>query len=71
VIHELPLERRTLHGHFSRDLPPALTVDPGDSVAFATPNSGWMLDRETEFGPRQRRRRHSGIVGSDAHPGAA
>jgi acetamidase/formamidase len=43
VIHELPLEQRTLHGRFSRDLPPVLTIDPGDSVRFATPNAGWEL----------------------------
>ena len=35
MIHELPLERASLHGHFSRDLPPVLTIDPGDSVRFA------------------------------------
>jgi acetamidase/formamidase len=52
VIHELPLERRCLHGHFSRDLAPVVTIEPGDSVAFATPNAGWMLDRTTEFEPR-------------------
>ena len=28
MIHELPLERRTLHGHFSRDLPPIATDRP-------------------------------------------
>ena len=39
--HEIPLERRTLHGHFSRDLEPILTVDPGDSIAFACLNAGW------------------------------
>jgi acetamidase/formamidase len=52
VIHDLPLERANLHGHFSRDLPPALTVDPGDSVRIAVPNAGWYLDRETQFEPR-------------------
>jgi acetamidase/formamidase len=51
VIHDLPLERRTLHGHFSRDLEPVLAVDPGDSVRFATPNAGWWLDDETRFEP--------------------
>jgi acetamidase/formamidase len=51
VIHELPFERRTLHGHFSRDLEPVLTVDPGDTVRFATPNAGWWLDDETRFAP--------------------
>ncbi len=39
--HEIPLERRTLHGHFARDLEPILTVDSGDSIAFACLNSGW------------------------------
>ena len=39
--HEIPLERRTLHGHFCRDLEPILVVDSGDSVGFACPNSGW------------------------------
>jgi len=44
VIHELPLERRTLHGHFSRDLEPVLEIDPGDSVAFSTIDAGWGLE---------------------------
>jgi acetamidase/formamidase len=41
VIHELPLERRTLHGHFSRDLPPILTIDSQDSLRFTTLDAGW------------------------------
>jgi acetamidase/formamidase len=49
VIHELPLERRTLHGHFSRDLPPVLTIDPGDSVRFRALNAGWRWEREREW----------------------
>jgi acetamidase/formamidase len=52
VIHELALERANLHGHFSRDLQPALSVDPGDSVRIDVPNAGWDLDRETQFEPR-------------------
>jgi len=52
VIHEIPLERRTLHGHFSRDLPTILTVDPGDAIAFGCPNAGWKLDSGAEFEPR-------------------
>ena len=43
MIHELPLGSARLHGYFSRDIPPVLTVDPGDSVRFAAPNSGWRL----------------------------
>jgi acetamidase/formamidase len=52
VIHELALERRVLHGHFSRDREPVLTVSPGDSVRFAVPSSGWTLDDGSTFEPR-------------------
>ncbi|HEX4678484.1 MAG TPA: acetamidase/formamidase family protein [Gaiellaceae bacterium] len=52
MIHELPLERRTLHGHFSRDLEPVLTIDSGDSVRFSTPNANWDLEDGSQFEPR-------------------
>jgi acetamidase/formamidase len=52
VIHELPLERRTLHGHFSRDLPPVLSVDSGDTVRLSTLESGWHLEPGVFFEPR-------------------
>ena len=52
MVHDLRLERRTLHGHFSRDLEPVLTIDSGDSVRFATPNAGWDLEDGTPFEPR-------------------
>ena len=52
MIHELPLERRTLHGHFSRDLPAILTIDPGDSIAFSCPNARWHLAPDERFEPR-------------------
>ena len=52
MIHELPLERRTLHGHFSRDLQPVLTIDSGDTIRFSTPNAGWDLADGTPFAPR-------------------
>jgi acetamidase/formamidase len=52
MLHELPLERRTLHGHFSRDLEPVLTVDSGDSVAFAALDSGWNVEPGRKFEPR-------------------
>jgi acetamidase/formamidase len=51
VIHELSLERRNLHGHFSRDLLPALTVEPGDSVRIDVPNAGWWLASRERFAP--------------------
>jgi acetamidase/formamidase len=43
VIHELALERRALHGHFSRELQPVLAIDPGDAVRFATLDAGHAL----------------------------
>jgi acetamidase/formamidase len=52
TVHELPLERRTLHGHFSCELEPVLTIDPGDSVAFSTPNARWQLASGEQFEPR-------------------
>jgi acetamidase/formamidase len=50
--HEIPLERRTLHGHFSRDLEPVLTVEVGDSIAFACLSSGWRTESGELFEPR-------------------
>jgi len=52
TLHEIPLERRTLHGHFSRDLEPVLELDSGDSVRISTPNAGWYLASGDEFEPR-------------------
>ncbi len=50
--HEIPLERRTLHGHFSRDLAPILTIDSGDTVAFPCLDSGWHVAPGETFEPR-------------------
>ena len=49
VVHELPLERRTLHGHYSPELAPVLSVDPGDSVVFQALNAGWRWEPEREY----------------------
>jgi acetamidase/formamidase len=51
-LHQIPLERRTLHGHFSCDLEPVLTIDAGDSIRMACLNSGWRLDPATFYEPR-------------------
>jgi acetamidase/formamidase len=45
ALHELPLDAAHLHGHFSPDLEPVLTIDAGDSVRFAVPNAGWERAR--------------------------
>jgi acetamidase/formamidase len=52
ALHEIPLERRTLHGHFSRDLEPILTVEPGDTIAFSSLDSGWHVSPGARFEPR-------------------
>jgi acetamidase/formamidase len=52
VIHELPLERRTLHGRWSRELAPVLTIDPGDSVRFETLAIFWWRARGEPFAER-------------------
>jgi acetamidase/formamidase len=52
VIHELPLERRNLHGHFSRELEPVLEIEAGDSVRIDVPNAGWQLASLDVFEPR-------------------
>lgn len=50
-MHAIDVERRTLHGRFNPDLPPVLTIDPGDSVQLRTLDSGWHLTPDTEEGP--------------------
>ena len=43
-IYSLEPERRTLHGHFSRDLAPVLTIAPGDTVRYHTLDAGWGME---------------------------
>jgi acetamidase/formamidase len=43
ATHEIALEQRTVHGHFSRELESILTVDSGDTVSFPTLDCGWGL----------------------------
>jgi acetamidase/formamidase len=52
MTHEIPLERGTLHGHFSRDLTPVLTIESGDTVAFSCLDSGWHVAPGKTFEPR-------------------
>jgi acetamidase/formamidase len=41
TTHELLPARSTLHGHFSAELAPALTIDPGDTVRARTLRADW------------------------------
>ena len=45
ALHEL-LDVSLLRGHFSRELEPAVTIDPGDSIRISTPNAGWSVGRD-------------------------
>ncbi len=47
ATHTIEPERHTLHGHFSCDLPPVLTIDPGDTVLYRTLDAGWGLETPT------------------------
>jgi acetamidase/formamidase len=55
TLHEIPVERRTLHGHFSRDLEPVAEVRPGDVIRFATLDAGWGLEPPREDGSQRER----------------
>jgi acetamidase/formamidase len=46
AAHELPLDAANLHGYFSRELEPVLTVESGDSVRISVPNAGWETARD-------------------------
>jgi acetamidase/formamidase len=52
ALHELPLDAAVLHGCFSRELEPVLTVEPGDSVRFSTPNAAWSVGRDERLASR-------------------
>jgi acetamidase/formamidase len=53
VKHEIALERRTLHGHFSAALPPILSIESGDTVAFPSLDAGWTQENGEKFEPRE------------------
>lgn len=44
MIHTIEPEQRTLHGSFSREFPPVLTIDSGDTVHFRTLEASWGLE---------------------------
>jgi acetamidase/formamidase len=55
IRNVLEPDARTLHGYFSRGLPPVLEIDPGDTVVFQTLDAGWGLEPHRP-GPYQPRR---------------
>lgn len=67
ALHTLEPESRTLHGHFSKDLPPLLTIDPGDTVRYRTLDAGWGLEPFGAEGNRAHFQPRSNIPGDDGH----
>lgn len=55
ALHTIEPERRTLHGHFSRDLAPILEVASGDTVRFTTLDADWGLEPHAEVGRPRRK----------------
>lgn len=55
ATHSLAPDRETLHGCFSRELPPILTIDSGDELVLETLDAGWGLERHASPGATRRR----------------
>lgn len=60
ATYSLGPSREMLHGHFSRDLPPVLTIASGDTVHVRTLDAGWSIapppapgERSVKFEPRR------------------
>lgn len=50
TTHTLKPTRETLHGCFSRDMKPVLTIDPGDAVIVETLDARWSVDSPSADG---------------------
>lgn len=57
AFYEIVPERRTLHGKFSRESQPCLTINPGDTVRFQTLDAGWSIEPRTSSDPAERPRK--------------
>src|SRR6266540_105778 len=70
ATHTIEPDSRTLHGFFSPDLAPILTIESGDTVRFRTLDADWGLGPLTEFvppGPPKRRRATTTVAGPMGH----
>ncbi len=50
ATHSIEPTIHTLHGAFSRDFEPVLTIEPGDTVEYRTLDAGWGLGAYLEAG---------------------
>jgi acetamidase/formamidase len=54
AIYTIAPERETLHGQFSRDFSPVLTINSGDTVIYRTLDAGWHLEPRRSTNPAER-----------------
>jgi len=73
ATYKIDPNENTLHGFFSRDLAPVLTIDPGDTVHFKTIDAEWGLENfnvtlvDPETGPPPRKTATTNIEGPMGH----
>ncbi len=53
TVHHVDVSPETVRGRFNRDLPPVLTIDPGDTVVYQTLDASWGYLGERAFGRPQ------------------
>ena len=56
TTHNIPLELANLHGYFSSERAPILTIEPGDSIICQTIDAGWGGEPYTPDPTNQRRK---------------
>lgn len=54
AIHNIEPISANLHGRFSRDLPPIMSIDSGDSVIYRTLDAGWGVEPHASVGGERR-----------------
>jgi acetamidase/formamidase len=70
ATYNIEPDAQTLHGFFSPELPPILTIESGDTVRFRTLDADWGLEPLIEFvppGPPPRRRATTTVEGPMGH----
>jgi len=73
ATYKIEPNENTLHGFFSRDLAPILTIDSGDTVHFKTIDAEWGLENfnvtlvDPEKGPPPRKTGETNIEGLMGH----
>lgn len=55
TVHMLKPDIHTLHGFFSRELEPALCIQPGDTVIYQTLDAGWGIEKRSALGQPRRK----------------